>query len=92
VRDFSLGSFAFEDTVELLALLCRRVLDLDRSSLRDDLLGSVRTNQALEAVRLHVYITLVSIPLSLKSVREDGTDLEPFFDLLDLLLKEFVFL
>jgi hypothetical protein len=66
VRDFSLGSFTFEDTVELLALLCRRVLDLDRSSLRNDLLGSVRANQALEAVRLHVHITLVNIPLSLK--------------------------
>jgi hypothetical protein len=66
VRDFPLRSFTLEDTVEFLALLCRRVLDLDRSSLRDDLLGSVRTNQALEAVRLHVYITLVSILLSLK--------------------------
>lgn len=93
VRDLALCSFALEDAVQLLALLSRGVLDLDRAALRDNLFSRVRSDQTLEAVRLHTRASVSGSSLATRgSEREAGANLEPLFNLFDLLLKEFVFL
>ena len=52
VAGLSIAELLREESVEFLALGIGRVVDVERATLRDDLLGGVRADETLEARRL----------------------------------------
>lgn len=99
MRNLALGGLLLQESVELLRLSVGGVRQLDGATLRHDLLGSVGTDETLEAITLQTDQPgqpTARGPRSgdgeLQLVARSRADLEPFLDLGHLLLEDLILL